>query len=67
MGVEVQSITNEEVGDFTSEEFKVLFKKEYVPMVEIERVTKEFLSMEQTTESVNELTAKFHGNSLFCP
>ncbi|KAL4561474.1 hypothetical protein LXL04_033640 [Taraxacum kok-saghyz] len=45
-GVEVQSLTNDEVEDLTWEEFKVLFKKEYVPMVEIEKVTKEFLSME---------------------
>ncbi|KAJ9563166.1 hypothetical protein OSB04_008326 [Centaurea solstitialis] len=34
--------------------------------VEVERLTGEFLGMEQTTESVNEITDKFLEKSLFC-
>ncbi|KAJ9538000.1 hypothetical protein OSB04_030733 [Centaurea solstitialis] len=39
----------------------------YVPQVEVERLTGEFLAMKQTTETVNEITDLFLERSLFCP
>ncbi|KAJ9550422.1 hypothetical protein OSB04_014467 [Centaurea solstitialis] len=56
----------EQIEAMTWEQFKELFKEQYVPQVEVERLTGEFLSMERTTESVNEITDKFLEKSLFC-
>ncbi|KAJ9566564.1 hypothetical protein OSB04_002530 [Centaurea solstitialis] len=56
----------EQIEAMTWEQFKELFKEQYVPQVEVERLTGEFLGMEQTTESVNEITDKFLEKSLFC-
>ncbi|KAJ9539506.1 LOW QUALITY PROTEIN: hypothetical protein OSB04_032239 [Centaurea solstitialis] len=61
------SRTPEQVEAMTWEEFKGLFKAEFEPQVEIERLTNEFLYMKQTTESVSEITEKFLEKSCFCP
>ncbi|KAJ9546858.1 hypothetical protein OSB04_019401 [Centaurea solstitialis] len=61
------SRTPEQVAAMTWEEFKGLFKAEFEPQVEIERLTNEFLYMKQTTESVSEITEKFLEKSRFCP
>ncbi|KAJ9546782.1 hypothetical protein OSB04_019325 [Centaurea solstitialis] len=61
------SRTPEQVAAMTWEEFKGLFKAEFEPQVEIERLTNEFLYMKQTTESVSEITEKFLERSRFCP
>ncbi|KAJ9552882.1 hypothetical protein OSB04_016927 [Centaurea solstitialis] len=61
------SRTPEQVEAMTWEEFKGLFKAEFEPQVEIERLTNEFLYMKQTTESVSEITEKFLEKSRFCP
>ncbi|KAJ9557909.1 hypothetical protein OSB04_012523 [Centaurea solstitialis] len=60
------SRTPEQVAAMTWEEFKGLFKAEFEPQVEIERLTNEFLYMKQTTESVSEITEKFQEKSRFC-
>ena len=51
----------------TWEQFTELFREQYMPQIEVERLTIEFLSLVQTTESVNEITDKFLERSLFCP
>ena len=38
-----------------------------MPQIEIGRITRKFLNMVQTTESVNEIIDKFLNKSLFCP
>ncbi|KAJ9545069.1 hypothetical protein OSB04_024776 [Centaurea solstitialis] len=59
VSVPQSSRTPEQVEAMTWEEFKGLFKAEFEPQVEIERLTNEFLYMKQTTESVSEITEKF--------
>ncbi|KAJ9547624.1 hypothetical protein OSB04_020167 [Centaurea solstitialis] len=50
----------------TWEEFTGLFRAGLELHIEIERLTSEFLSMKQTTESVNEITEMFLERFLFC-
>ncbi|KAI3522357.1 hypothetical protein L1887_00076 [Cichorium endivia] len=64
--IEVNARTEAGIDAMTWEEFKEIFKEQFMPMIEVERVTKEFLCLEQTTETVNELTAKFMEKSVFC-
>src|SRR5581483_6162841 len=59
--------TPEQIATLTWEQFKELFSKQYIPQVEVERLTGEFLAMRQTTESVNDITDLFLERSLFCP
>ncbi|KAJ9567317.1 hypothetical protein OSB04_003283 [Centaurea solstitialis] len=59
--------TPEQIAAMTWEQFKELFKEQYVPQVEMERLTGEFLVMKQTTETVNQITYLFLERSLFCP
>ncbi|KAJ9547026.1 hypothetical protein OSB04_019569 [Centaurea solstitialis] len=47
-------------------EFVERFRRQYVPRVEIERITRDFLSYKQQNESVTELTIKFREMALFC-
>lgn len=63
----VRSRTGEQIESMTWEQFTGLFREQYVPQIEVERLTGEFLSLVQTTESVNEITDKFLERSLFCP
>ncbi|KAJ9560611.1 hypothetical protein OSB04_005771 [Centaurea solstitialis] len=59
--------TLEQIATMTWEQFKELFKEQYVPQVEVERLTGEFLAMKQTTETMNKITNLFLERSLFCP
>ncbi|KAJ9542165.1 LOW QUALITY PROTEIN: hypothetical protein OSB04_028671 [Centaurea solstitialis] len=49
------------------EEFKTMFDEEFAPSIEKERIAAEFLNLSQTTETVNEITAKFLEKLLFVP
>ena len=51
----------------TRERFTKLFRDEYVPEVERERLAQEFLSLMQKTKSVTEITGMFHERVLFYP
>ncbi|XP_024965965.1 uncharacterized protein LOC112506177 [Cynara cardunculus var. scolymus] len=62
-----KTIPEEELNAMTWNDFKTRFSKQFVPQIEVEQVTKEFLDMKQTTESVNEITDKFMEKALFCP
>ncbi|KAJ9552277.1 hypothetical protein OSB04_016322 [Centaurea solstitialis] len=57
-GVVNSSRTQEQIGALTWEAFLEMFRAEFVPQIEVERLTTEFLEMEQTTESVTEITNK---------
>ena len=59
--------TEAEIEAMTWDGFKEMFREEYGPQIKVERITGEFLSIEQTTESVNEITEFFLKKSLFCP
>ncbi|KAJ9561460.1 hypothetical protein OSB04_006620 [Centaurea solstitialis] len=65
-GVVNSSRTQEQIGVLTWEAFLEMFRAEFVPQIEVERLTTEFLEMEQTTESVTEIINKFLERALFC-
>ncbi|KAJ9545001.1 hypothetical protein OSB04_024708 [Centaurea solstitialis] len=65
-GVVNSSRTQEQIGALTWDAFLEMFRAEFVPQIEVERLTTEFLEMEQTTESVTEITNKFLERALFC-
>ncbi|KAJ9561564.1 hypothetical protein OSB04_006724 [Centaurea solstitialis] len=65
-GVVNGSRTQEQIGALTWEAFLEMFRAEFVPQIEVERPTTEFLEMEQTTESVTEITNKFLERALLC-
>lgn len=51
----------------TWEQFTNLLHVEYVPLVEREWLTQEYLSLKQTTLSVTEITNMFPKRSMLCP
>lgn len=57
----------EAIATLTWEEFTKLFTDQYAPKVERERILDEFLKMEQTTETVNEITTLSYEKLLYCP
>ncbi|KAJ9539526.1 hypothetical protein OSB04_032259 [Centaurea solstitialis] len=61
-----RSRTLEQIGAMEWEEFVELFRTKFVPQIEVERLNSEFLSMTQTTKTVNEIAGKFLERSLFC-
>ncbi|KAJ9544424.1 hypothetical protein OSB04_024131 [Centaurea solstitialis] len=65
-GIVNRSRTQEHIGALTWETFLEMFHAEFVPQIEVERLTTEFLEMEQTIESVTEITNKFLERALFC-
>jgi len=50
----------------TYERFVHMFRYEYVPPVERERLAQEFMSLKQRTESVTEISTMFHEMAMFC-
>ena len=44
-----------------------MFRDEYVPPVERERLAHEFLSLKQKKESVTEIMRMFHERAMLCP
>ncbi|KAJ9536480.1 hypothetical protein OSB04_un000317 [Centaurea solstitialis] len=61
------TMTEAELTAMTWAQFTTRFQTEYVPRVEIQRLANEFMNLQQTTESVNEITKKFTELSIFCP
>ena len=47
--------------------FTTMFRDEYVPPVERERLAQEFLTLKQGTESVTMMTMMFHERAMFYP
>ena len=43
-----------------------MFRDEYVPQVESERLAQEFLTLKQGTELVTAITRMFHERAMFC-
>ncbi|KAJ9564648.1 hypothetical protein OSB04_000614 [Centaurea solstitialis] len=63
----LKRLTEAQITALTWEEFKVMFDEEFAPSIERERIAAEFLNLTQTTETVNEITAKFLEKLLFVP
>ena len=59
-------MTEEQRGALLWDEFVARLRQQYVPRVEIERITRDFLSYRQKNETVTELTIKFREMALFC-
>ena len=60
-------LTEDEVNGMTWEEFLVRFRARFVPQVEVDRITREFLALEQRTETVTEITKRFMEMVQFVP
>ena len=60
-------MTEEEVRAITWAQFVERFEARYVPRVEQDRMMQEFMALEQTTESICDLNAKFMEMLSFCP
>ena len=56
-----------ELAAVTWERFTAMFRDEYVPQVERERLAQEFLTLNQGTESVTVITRMFHERAMFFP
>jgi len=56
-----------EVDAMTWDEFLVRFRAQFVPKVEVDRITREFLALEQRTETMMEITKKFMEMVQFVP
>ncbi|GJR94316.1 zinc finger, CCHC-type, retrotransposon gag domain protein [Tanacetum coccineum] len=54
------------IGSCTWKEFKELFNAEYAPTKEIDKIQKEFQTLMQTNETVNELWKKFNDLIRYC-
>ncbi|KAJ9552586.1 hypothetical protein OSB04_016631 [Centaurea solstitialis] len=63
----LKGLSEAQITALTWEEFKVMFDEEFAPSIERERIAAEFLNLTQTTETVNEITAKFLEKLLFVP
>ncbi|KAJ9543627.1 hypothetical protein OSB04_023334 [Centaurea solstitialis] len=63
----LKRLSEAQITALTWEEFKVMFDEEFAPSIERERIAAEFLNLTQTTETVNEITAKFLEKLLFVP
>ncbi|KAL7584909.1 uncharacterized protein LOC128127083 [Lactuca sativa] len=61
------NFTLAETAAVTWEGFTTMFRDEYVPPVERERLVQEFLALKQGTDSVAAITRKFHERAMFCP
>ena len=61
------NFTQAEITAVTWERFTEMFRDEYVPPVERERLIQEFLTLKQGTDSVAVITRKFHERAMFCP
>ena len=66
-GLQEASLSEEELDGMTWEEFLVRFRVHFVPQVEVDRITREFLALEQGTETVTEITQKFMEMVQFVP
>ncbi|KAL7585252.1 hypothetical protein Lser_V15G44289 [Lactuca serriola] len=60
-------LNEEEVRAMSWAQFVERFKAQYVPKVEQQRMQQEFMALQQTTESVSDLNAKFLEMLSFCP
>ncbi|KAJ9541584.1 hypothetical protein OSB04_028090 [Centaurea solstitialis] len=63
--LQAADMTEEQRGALLWNEFMERFHRQYVPRVEIERITRDFLSYRQKNETVTELTIRFREMALF--
>ncbi|TLX66073.1 hypothetical protein E9993_23485, partial [Labilibacter sediminis] len=60
-------MTEDAVRAITWAQFVEWFEARYVPRVEQQRMMQEFMALQQTTESISDLNAKFMEMLSFCP
>ena len=60
-------MTKPQIAEMPWQDFVTRFWAQHVPQVEMDRLAREFLTMEQTTETIPELNCKFNEMTLFCP
>ena len=63
----IKGMENHQIVAIPWTEFVTKFRAEHVPRVEMDRLAREFLTFEQTTETIPELNRKFNEMALFCP
>nr|GEY04058.1 hypothetical protein [Tanacetum cinerariifolium] len=61
------SAGEEWIGTCTWKEFKEMFTTEYAPVEEVDKIQKEFQTLTQTNETVNEIWKKFNDLIPYCP
>ena len=66
-GLQAATLSEAQLAALTWGEFVARFRQQYVPRVEVQRITREFLSLQQTTETVMEITTRFREMASFCP
>ena len=59
-------MTKPQIAEMLWEDFVTRFRAQHVPQVEMDRLAQEFLTMEQTTETIPEWNRKFKEMALFC-
>ena len=66
-GVRTAWMTAEQVAAIPWNQFVEWFTAEFVPRVEVERISMEFQNLKQTTETILEMNTKFIEMARFCP
>ncbi|XP_023747807.1 uncharacterized protein LOC111896008 [Lactuca sativa] len=61
------SYTDDQRAAVTWEQFRDMFRDRYIPRVEHDRLSQEFLELRQGTETVTEVTCMFTERAMFCP
>ena len=51
----------------TWSDFSARFRAEFLPIIEVQQLAREFQDLTQTTETVAEITAKFQERALLVP
>ena len=51
----------------TWSDFSARFRDEFAPIIEVQQLAREFQDLQQTTETVAEITAKFRERALLVP
>ena len=65
--VRIAGMDPAEVSAITWEQFVEWFTAEFIPRVEVERISSDFQNLRQTTESLQEMNTKFIELARFCP
>ena len=66
-GVRTAGMTAEQIAAIPWAQFVEWFNAEFVPRVEVERISNEFQNLKQTTETILEMNKKFTEMARFCP
>ena len=56
-----------DIAAMTWEQFETQFRAEFIPRVEVERISQEYQNLKQTTETIPEMNKRFIELARFCP